>query len=562
MWQILINGPGYFDTAYNLPDGDTHLGRADENDVVLTGDKVSRRHARLRVSAQGVTLEDLGSRNGTQLAERPVTSPVQLQDGDVVTVGENTLTLRRPGEVETSRTEILDPDKHAAPSSLTPEQAQLAGQVLITRDLRENSFIASFESARAMSVAELQKAGERPGTGHELQSLGLLYKVVDALASSPSLDAFLQQMLDLVMELAGARTGVVLLKNVKGSFSPVVVRHATKLEAGEVPVSDAIVSEVVKKKVALCVADAQSDARFNSRESVILYGMNQVLCTPMVHDGAIIGLIYLNRESSPAATGLSLEALMDLLTAIAQLAASGAQQARLKAKAQSEERIRRALERFHAPDVVERLVKDLGKGQSIEARVDERVVTVVFADLAGFTALSERLPGAQVMALLNAFYRCMTRTIFSFGGTVDRFLGDAVMAIFGAPYSRPDDAARAVRAALAMRREFAQLITERKPEERCGIKVALHTGTVLAGVVGSDARLEYTALGEAVNVAARLEEAASPGQVLVTQATLSAVGDRFHTRALGEKVLRGMRQSTAVFELLDEDSSWQTNPGL
>jgi adenylate cyclase len=187
---------------------------------------------------------------------------------------------------------------------------------------------------------------------------------------------------------------------------------------------------------------------------------------------------------------------------------------------------------------------------------------VVFADIAGFTALCERLPGTQVVSLLNEFYRRMTRTIFSYGGTVDKFIGDAVMAIFGAPYSKPDDAVRAVRAALAMRREFVQLITERKPEERCAIKLALHTGPVLAGVVGSDARLEYTALGEAVNIASRLEEGATAGQVLISQQTLDAVGGRFSARPLGERTLRGKSGAIAVYELLDEEPDWQTNPGV
>lgn len=559
MWQILINGPGYFDTPYNLPDGDTHLGRADENDVVLTGDKVSRRHARLRVSEGKVFLEDLGSRNGTSLADQAVKAAVQLKEGDVVTVGENTLTLRLAGEAEESRTEILDESKHLGGSTLSRDAAELAGQVLFTRDLRHNSFIASFEQARSMSVAELQQATTQDNG--QVKSLALLYKVVDALASSTSLDAFLQQMLDMVMELAAAKTGVVLLKNAKGTFSPVVVRHAGKLQKGEVPVSDAIVSEVVQKKVALCVADAQDDARFKSRESVILYAMKQVLCVPMMHDGAITGLIYLNREAATQ-EAMSLESLIDLLTAIAQLSANGAQQAKLKAKAQSEEKIRRTLERFHAPDVVDRLVKDLGKGQAISAKVDERVVTVVFADIAGFTALTERLPAPRVVELLNEFYRRMTRIVFSFGGTVDKFIGDSVMAIFGAPYQRPDDASRAVRAALSMRREFVELITSRPVEERCGIKLSVNTGKVLAGIVGSDARMEYTALGDPVNVASRLEETALPGQLLVTKATLDAVGGRFQAVPLGERALRGKKEKTAIFELLDEDPEWQTSPGV
>ena len=563
MWQILINGPGYFDTSYNLPEGDTHLGRADENEVVLTGDKVSRRHARIRVNGGQVTLEDLGSRNGTQLSQKPVQGSISLSDGDVVTVGENTVTLRMSGQAEASRTEMVDFAKHGqvANQPLSKEAAEMAGQVLFSRDLRENSFIASFEAAKGMSVAELQKASS-DGDGVQVKSLALLYKVVDALATSGSLDAFLQQMLDMVMQLASAKTGVVLLKNARGSFSPVVVRHAGKLQKGEVPVSDAIVAEVVQKKVALVVGDAQDDERFKSRESVILYAMKQVLCVPMIHEGALIGLVYLNREADPSGDEMPLEGMLDLLTAIAQLAASGAQQAKLKAKVQNEERIRRALERFHAPDVVDRLVKDLGKGQQIEAKVDERIVTVVFADISGFTALTERLPGAKVVELLNEFYRRMTRVIFSFGGTVDKFIGDSVMAIFGAPYTKSDDAVRAVRAALAMRREFAEMIGKRPSDERCGIKLAINTGKVLAGTVGSDDRLEYTALGDPVNTASRLEESALPGQILITQEAVEAVGDRFQTTPLGPRELRGKSEAVLVHELVEEDPNWTTNPGL
>ena len=310
------------------------------------------------------------------------------------------------------------------------------------------------------------------------------------------------------------------------------------------------------------VGDAQDDERFKSRESVILYAMKQVLCVPMVHENNLIGLVYLNREADPAAGGMSLEAMIDLLTAIAQLAAAGAQQAKLKAKVQNEERIRRALERFHAPDVVDRLVKDLGKGQQIGAKVDERVVTVIFADIVGFTALTERLPAARVVELLNEFYRRMTRVIFSFGGTVDKFIGDSVMAVFGAPYTKADDAVRAVRAALAMRREFADMIQTRPGDERCGIKLALNTGKVLAGTVGSDDRLEYTALGDPVNTASRLEESALPGQILATQETIEAVGDRFQTNPLGPRELRGKSEAVLVHELVEEDPNWTTNPGI
>ena len=553
MWQILINGPGYFDTQYNLPDGDTHLGRADENDVVLTGDKVSRRHARIRVDGLQVLLEDLGSRNGTQLNGESIGGEVTLKSGDTFAVGENSLLLKQPEESEVARTEMVS-DQMV--NKLSAQASEMAGQVLMSRDLAANSFLSSFDEAISMSVEELETQSE--GTGEERQSLMLLYKVVDKLGRAPNLDAFLQEMLDLVMELAKATTGVILLKNTKGTFSPVVVRHSEALGKGEIPISDAVVAEVVQKKVALCVADVRDDARFANRESVIMYGVNQVLCTPMMHDGAIIGLIYLNRLPGMER---NLEKLLDLLTSIAQLAASGAQQARLKAKVQSEEKLRRTLERFHAPDVVERVIKDLARTGGNGA-VEERTATVVFAEICGFNGLVERLPAARVVEVLNDFYRRMARVIFSFGGTVDKFVGDSVIAIFGAPYSRPDDASRAVRASLAMRRDFHEMVTQRKPEERCGIRLGAATGRIIAGIVGSDARLDYTALGEAVSLAAALEASALPGQVVVDQATLEGIDKRFNVSPVGTRTVKGRPQPVEVFEITDEDMEWTTNPGL
>src|SRR3954466_1025742 len=105
MWQLIINGPGYFDTTYDLPDGITSLGRADENDIVLSGDLVSRKHARLMVTRDDLRVEDLGSRNGSRVNGEPLRTVVKLKAGDAVTVGENTLTIRQAAPVEASRTE-------------------------------------------------------------------------------------------------------------------------------------------------------------------------------------------------------------------------------------------------------------------------------------------------------------------------------------------------------------------------------------------------------------------------------------------------------------------------
>jgi pSer/pThr/pTyr-binding forkhead associated (FHA) protein len=108
MWQLVINGPGYFDTKYDLPEGTTHVGRADENDIVLSGDLVSRKHARFHVTGNALVFEDLGSRNGSRLNAEKVVGTAPMKPGDVVAVGENSLVVRQPSTAETAATEMVD----------------------------------------------------------------------------------------------------------------------------------------------------------------------------------------------------------------------------------------------------------------------------------------------------------------------------------------------------------------------------------------------------------------------------------------------------------------------
>ncbi|MHB8877150.1 MAG: adenylate/guanylate cyclase domain-containing protein, partial [Myxococcaceae bacterium] len=159
-------------------------------------------------------------------------------------------------------------------------------------------------------------------------------------------------------------------------------------------------------------------------------------------------------------------------------------------------------------------------------------------------------------------YQRMTAIIFSFEGTVDKFMGDEVMAIFGAPYGKGDDALRAVRTALVLKAEWQKSMARRPPRERCELKIGLNTGKVLTGTVGSDARLDYSAIGEPVNIAAWLSASADPGQILITGKTLAAIGARFDVIPLGERALRGSKMRTAVFEVVEEDPGQSTLSGL
>jgi class 3 adenylate cyclase len=172
---------------------------------------------------------------------------------------------------------------------------------------------------------------------------------------------------------------------------------------------------------------------------------------------------------------------------------------------------------------------------------------VLFADIVGFTALAETLPPAEVAAMLNRFFSEMTEVIFAEEGTVDKFIGDAILAVFGAPVEQPDHARRAVRAAQAMRRAVARLNTAGARPLR--VRYAINSGVAIAGDVGSARRREYTVLGDVVNTASRLEALAEPDQILVSRATYDKLHPPVPATSLGHREIRGRAAKVEVLSI-------------
>ena len=212
-------------------------------------------------------------------------------------------------------------------------------------------------------------------------------------------------------------------------------------------------------------------------------------------------------------------------------------------------RVRTALSRYLSADVVELIAREPGR---LRLGGERREVTVLFSDVVGFTRLSESLPPETVVALLNELFTFATEIIHKRGGIIDKFIGDSVMAVWGTPESHPDDARQAVEAAMELRRWVET--GNRRWKQKWGVEVqlamGLHTGTVVAGNLGSEKRMEYTVIGDAVNVAARLESMAQPGQILVSAATREKLGEEAEVlRHLGERALHGRNATTQVFEV-------------
>jgi class 3 adenylate cyclase len=247
-------------------------------------------------------------------------------------------------------------------------------------------------------------------------------------------------------------------------------------------------------------------------------------------------------ERSPVKTGDELEDLGHSLEQMAgDLSASEVEIARRA-------RVEGDLSRYLPAKVASAIARGEAK---LALGGERRAVTVLFADIVSFTPFAEEAPPEQVVALLNELFSVLTEVVFRHEGTVDKFIGDCIMGIFGAPERADDHAQRALAAAEDMHR----FVEANAPawKKAYGIDVRLgigvNSGEALVGNLGSEARMEYTAIGDVVNVAARLERLAQPGQTLLTSEVVALAGAGFTTAPLGEHPLRGKRQPVQIFEL-------------
>lgn len=206
---------------------------------------------------------------------------------------------------------------------------------------------------------------------------------------------------------------------------------------------------------------------------------------------------------------------------------------------------RRLFERMVSPAVIDQLNPD-----ELQLGGKRAEITALFADVRGFTAFSERLDPETLVAVLNQYLAAAAEAILAQQGTIDKFLGDAVMAWFNAPILQPDHALRAVRAALGLREAIQRLQMQMPPEYRLSFGVGIHFGEAVLGLVGTEKRLEYTAIGDSVNTAKRIQENAAGGQILLTAAAYALVSDQVEARAVAPLQVKGKSQPLEVYEVI------------
>ena len=503
------------------------IGRAVDNDVVISDNRISRRHAKIHRVGEAWRVTDLASSNGTF-----------VNDGDPTDHD-----LRNGDQIQLHKFPITFVDEPKLSVALTSWEE--AGQ---SEDLFPGTVVRS--AIDFNTLASQQAETDVGQTGSNLDRLrrllDIVTKVSEALLSSSSLADTLETVLDAAFEHLSVDRGCIMMWDAeKGDLDVRCVRQKDG-KTGEIRFSRTIAEKVYREKVAVLTNDAMSDDRFAGGQSIIDLNIRSAMAAPLSNGERVEGLIYVDNLARVRAFD---NFDLDVLSALGNHAAVAISQSRMQESILEQKLVRERLGRYHSPAVIEHITANRDGGTSLVA--DEREVTVLFADVVGFTNRCESMPAKDVADLLNRYFSEMAEVVFRHDGTLDKFIGDCMMAVFGAPMRAEDHAVRCAAAALDMRDALARLTAPLEASQRLDFRIGMHSGRVVAGDIGSVRRSDYTVLGATVNLAARLESSvAKTGQAVISDVTNELIQHAFETRFLGDHQPKGISRSVACYELV------------
>lgn len=530
------------------------IGRGKDNDIVIADNTASRNHAKMVKTSEGYQLIDLGSFNGTQVNKKSIQSII-LKHNDLILIGFSKLTFLTTERVEPSLTESLiieaeKDDQKIVQSS--PHAESKSGELLVSVEALDN-LGKRYTSTPKATASQKLKISDLSNLERSNKVLFVLYEISRQLNSISDFNELLNKIMDLIFVVIDADYGFLILTGDqdKDELIPVVVKckdEKTKRK-GELKASKTIVNKVIQDKVALLTSNAMTDSRLDHGKSLFLHKIRSAMCVPLWKKDQIIGVIQLD---SVRAENHFDDNDLQLLKTIGSQMAMIIEQASLNEQIREEERMRSRLERFHSPQVISLILKSGQEEKDNIMEPKDLTATIMFADIIGFTQLSEQMPPREINMILNQFFSKMTDIIFEHDGTLDKYMGDGLMAVFGAPMEKDGDAERAIITALQMREELMIMMDETMGEKQFKMRIGINTGRVVAGNIGSPKRMDYTVIGDPVNIASRLEALASPNQILIGEDTYRHIGNKFQVNEVGLRQVKGKSSEVMVYEVVGQ----------
>ncbi|ACY17062.1 adenylate/guanylate cyclase domain-containing protein [Haliangium ochraceum] len=510
------------------------IGRHPDNTIQILDRIISKEHAQIqRLPDARYLLRDLRSLNGTFMKGERITERF-LEDGDEITMGSTRLRFVDQGPDDDALHRVT-----IAPGSMTESHIRQ----------RINAASGKFLPERSITDEKvLRRDYERLRLGHELAS---------AVGSELDLEKLLPKILDKAFELVGADRGAILLNDLDGSrdldgnretdkLIPRYVKTRNGKGDKNIVLSNTVISQVLQNKESVLSSDATMDKRFSSAHSIIMQGIRSTMTVPLLHSEELLGVMHLDSQiQSNAFTEKDLQ----ICTGMAAQAAIAIQNARLAKRIERETQTRTQFSRLIPPAVVEQLVKGeltLERG----GRLSE--ITMLYSDIRGFTAMADKKPPAEVVNTLNEYFEVMVDVLFKHSGTLDKFVGDEIIGLFGAPIPIEDGPFQAVLCAKAMMDGLEEFNRTREAENQQPIKIGIgiNTGQVITGAIGSTRALQYTAIGDAMNVASRLVAIADPGEIIMSEETYRQVSDRVDAEAMPPVKVKGKADMQKVHRFI------------
>ncbi|MBI3892729.1 MAG: FHA domain-containing protein [Candidatus Wallbacteria bacterium] len=496
------------------------IGRGSKCGLKLGDNSVSSRHAQIVGDAAHVFIKDLGSANGTWVNGARVLEK-SLRNGDRIQLGLAELVFSGP---DTG-----------------------AGVSILETAPKDQSVEAEIGTVGTRLVAPAPVAGEMEDLRRANDRLLKALDAVGGLSGHTDEDALVSNLLDKVFELFPAERAVMLLTDPQGKNRRAVARNRDGSALDEsIAVSRSLAQKVLTKRTAMVVADALEDPRMPDPASVVQKGLRSILVAPVTHRSQVLGLLWGDVPRKRGAfNALDLPVFVGLAVAAGATLAGLRLGERARAHSVALSKLSTYLPRELIREVMTRRVKMPIGGE-------QREVTVLFSDLRGFTAESERLPAQQVVAMLNAYFWKMVEVVYQNGGMLDKFIGDAVMALWGVPLARSEDPVLAVRAALGMQTALADLNRESAGTGRpkLAMGVGLHSGPAAVGNIGSPTRMDWTAVGATVNLASRIEGTTGAGDIHVSETTYQQVKHVFRGEALPPVKLKNVQKPVQLYRII------------
>ncbi|HET9954242.1 MAG TPA: adenylate/guanylate cyclase domain-containing protein [Polyangiaceae bacterium] len=572
------------------------LGRHPSNSIQLLDKIVSKEHCTIERRGAGFILKDLGSLNGTYVNGERVNGEQELRHGDDIALGSTrgrfddgsgravappapygspigplgAAPVWPPGQPAqpaaaqpgyapsaaqpapaaphgTSVIPVTAPNPAPAPPAYsTMAMQQVPPQQIPRVDVNDRARAIGNQMAATHKgfMPYDQVVGNPQQLAADYERLRLSHELSREIALERDLPTLLNKILITIFKFVRADRGVIFLKGQDGQLVPGATLRRDGTDS-PIPVSSTIMNHVIQERATVLTHDAAMDFAASKGKSMILNRISSAIVAPLLHNDEILGVLWLDSETLAQFQPKD----MEIVTAIAAQAAMFIEINILGKKIEQEIVNRERFSRLLSPNVAERVLSgelDVKQGGQL---VQE--CTVFNSDIRGFTPMCEGAQPETLVEMLNEYFELMVETLFKYEGTLDKFMGDGIMALWGAPVMHPDDPLRAVCCALEQMEVLGRFNRRRIELGRppLAIGIGIHTGPLVAGYIGSSRALSYTVIGDTANTSARLCGVAQSGQILVSETTLSRLAGRFDVEELPPTQLKGKERPFRVFNV-------------